>query len=126
MRIVGVNIPDNKRIEIALTAIYGIGRCSSNAILNQSNINPGKKATELTQQEKEDLKISLESRKIEGELRREVLGNINRLQQIESWRGIRHKKGLPVRGQHTQTNNRTVRHNKRRTIFSGKRKLTKT
>jgi len=126
MRIIGVNIPDNKRIEIALTYIFGIGRSLSRQILQNLNIDLDKKPVKLTTKEKASLIKELEKRKIEGILRQEVADNIKRLKRIDCYRGVRHKKGLPVRGQQTQTNNRTVRGNVRKTMFSGKRSLTKT
>lgn len=126
MRIVGVDIPDDKSIEIALTYIYGVGRSLSSQILEAVGVDFGAKPPQLTRQEKEKLKNVLEDMTIEGRLRRQEKENIKRLKRINCWRGIRHKKGLPVRGQTTQTNSRTVRDNVRNTVFSGKRSLTKT
>jgi len=124
MRIVGINIPDNKRIEIALTYIYGVGRTASNKILSVAKVNPDKRAKELTPDEVNRLKIALEKGfKIEGELRQVLKQNIARLAHISSYRGLRHKKRLPVRGQRTKTNSRTVRGNVRKTAGSGKRKV---
>ncbi len=126
-RIAGVNIPDNKRIEIALTYIYGIGLSSSRKILQRTKINPDLRANELTSQQINQLKEIIEKEyPIEGELRRKVMMNIKRLKDIGCYRGIRHSKGLPVRGQQTKTNSRTVRGNVRRSAGSGRRKLTKT
>jgi len=108
-RIAGVNIPDNKRIEIALTYIYGIGRPLSKTILNELKIDINKKASDLSQSEVNDLKEYIEKHyKIEGDLRRQTMINIKRLKDIGTWRGHRHAKGLTVRGQRTKTNNRTV------------------
>ena len=122
-RIGGVNIPDNKQIEIALTYLYGIGRSLSRKILNETNIDPHKKTKDLTPQELNRLKGHIEKNyKIEGELRREVMLSIKRLKDIKCWRGLRHLKGLPVRGQRTRRNSRTIRGNIRRTVGSGKRK----
>lgn len=122
-RIGGVNIPDNKQIEIALTYIYGIGRSLSRKILNETNINPQKKTKDLTPQELNRLKDHIEKNyKIEGELRREVMFSIKRLKDIKCWKGLRHLKGLPVRGQRTRRNSRTIRGNVRKTVGSGKRK----
>jgi len=124
-RIVGVNIPENKQIEIALTYIYGIGRSLSRKILMTAQIEPTKKASELTSQEIADLKEIIEKdHKVEGELRREKMTNIKRLKDIGAWRGIRHIKGLPVRGQRTKTNTRTVRGNVRKTVGSGRKPAT--
>ena len=123
MRIVGINIPDNKRIEIALTYIFGIGRFSANKILIAAKIDPNKRAKDLTPQETGRLREVIEkSHKIEGELRQEVRQNINRLKEIQSYRGIRHMRRLPTRGQRTKTNSRTVRGNVRKTVGSGRRK----
>ena len=121
-RIAGINIPDNKQTEFALTYIYGIGRSLSRKILLQVGIDPKKKAIELTHSELVQLKDIIEKNyKIEGELRREVMMNIKRLKDIGSWRGMRHVKGLPVRGQKTKTNTRTVRGNVRKTMGSGRK-----
>ncbi|OGZ18795.1 MAG: 30S ribosomal protein S13 [Candidatus Nealsonbacteria bacterium RBG_13_42_11] len=121
-RIAGVNIPENKQIQIALTYIYGIGRSLSKKILKETGVNPKKKAVELTAQEVSQLKDMIEKNyKIEGELKRIVMLNIKRLKDISAWRGMRHMRGLPVRGQQTRTNNRTVRGNVRKTVGSGRK-----
>lgn len=121
-RIVGINIPDKKRIVVALTYIYGIGPVLANRILVEAKINIDKKAADLTAQEIASLKDLIEEKyKIEGELRRDKMVNIKRLKDIGAWRGLRHIKGLPVRGQRTKTNNRTVRGNVRKTVGSGKK-----
>lgn len=121
-RIVGINIPDKKRIVVALTYIYGIGPVLANRILLEAKINIDKKAADLTAQEIASLKDLIEEKyKIEGELRRDKMVNIKRLKDIGAWRGLRHLKGLPVRGQRTKTNNRTVRGNVRKTVGSGKK-----
>ena len=121
-RIAGVNIPENKRIEISLTYIYGIGRSLSKKILEELNIGLDKKAQDLTPKELNDLKELIEKNyKIEGDLRRQVMINIKRLKDIGAWRGTRHAKGLPVRGQRTKTNTRTVRGNVRKTMGSGRK-----
>ena len=121
-RIIGVNIPEKKQIEIALTHIYGIGNSLSRKVLAEAKIDPRKRAFQLTSQEINRLKEIIEKNyKIEGELRRELLLNIKRLKDIGCWRGVRHIKGLPVRGQRTKTNTRTVRGNVRKTVGSGKR-----
>jgi small subunit ribosomal protein S13 len=122
-RIVGINIPDNKHIEIALTSIYGIGRSLARKILLEAGLDFQKKAGELTQEEIANLKtIITKHAKIEGDLRREVSMNIKRLKDIKTWRGQRHSRGLPVRGQTTRINSRTVRGNVRRTMGSGRNK----
>ncbi len=121
-RIVGINIPENKQILIALTYIYGLGLPLAKKILAETKINPAKRAKELTQNEMNLLKENIEKNyKVEGELRREVIMNIKRLKDIASWRGMRHLRGLPVRGQRTRTNNRTVRGNVRKTVGSGRK-----
>jgi small subunit ribosomal protein S13 len=121
-RIAGVNIPENKRIEISLTYIYGVGKSLSKKILNGLKIDINKKASDLTPKEVNDLKEFIEkTHKIEGDLRRQVMINIKRLKDIGAWRGLRHAKGLPVRGQRTKTNNRTVRGNVRKTMGSGRK-----
>jgi len=121
-RIAGINIPENKQILIALTYIYGVGKPLAQKILNESKINPTRKAKELTPDEINLLKGIIEKKyKVEGELRREVMMNIKRLRDIGTWRGIRHIKRLPVRGQRTRTNTRTVRGNVRKTVGSGRK-----
>ena len=107
-RIAGVDIPNNKRVEIALTYIYGIGRKSANDILAKTGINPDTRAKDLTEEEVAKLRDEIEnSYSVEGDLRREVSLNIKRLVEVNCYRGIRHRKGLPVRGQRTKTNART-------------------
>jgi len=121
-RIAGVNIPENKIIEVSLTYIYGVGRALSKKILAEMKIDANKKASDLTPKEVNDLKDYIEKQyKIEGDLRRQIMINIKRLKDIGSWRGHRHAKGLPVRGQRTKTNNRTVRGNVRKTMGSGRK-----
>lgn len=121
-RIAGVVLPQNKRIEIALTYIYGIGRSLANKILKQANIKPDTRTFNLSEKEVNTLREIIEKgHKVEGELRRNTLMNIKRLKEISCYRGIRHTRGLPVRGQRTKTNNRTVRGNVRRTMGSGRK-----
>lgn len=123
MRLVGINIPDNKRIEIALTYIYGIGRPLAHRILMASKVDAGKRAKNLSPDEVNRLKEAIaKDYKIEGELRQIVRQNINRLKDIQSYRGSRHARRLPVRGQTTRVNSRTIRGNVRKTVGSGKRK----
>ena len=125
-RIAGINIPDKKRIEIALTYIFGIGRSLSGKILKQADINPDIKTEKLSEEKVNKLREIIEGKnyKIEGDLRRETMMNIKRLKEIGSYRGFRHLKNLPARGQQTKTNTRTVRGNIRRTMGSGRRKGT--
>ncbi len=107
-RIAGVDIPNNKRVEIALTYIYGIGRKSANDILAKTGINPDTRAKDLTEDEIANLRDVIEQDyHVEGDLRRDVAMNIKRMVEINCYRGIRHRKGLPVRGQRTKTNART-------------------
>ena len=107
-RIAGVDIPNNKRVEIALTYIYGIGRKSANDILAKTGVDPDKRAKDLTEDEVAKLRDEIEnSYTVEGDLRRDVALNIKRMVEINCYRGIRHRKGLPVRGQRTKTNART-------------------
>lgn len=121
-RIAGINIPENKQIEIALTYIFGIGLPLSRKILIETEIEPQKRAKDLTAEEISRLKAVIEKKyKIEGELRREIIMNIKRLKDTASWRGTRHIKGLPARGQRTRTNTRTVRGNVRKTVGSGRK-----
>ncbi len=124
MRLAGINIPDNKRIEIALTYIYGIGHSLANRILQAAKIDLNKRAKDLTPEEINRLKEFIEKNyKIEGELRQMIKQNITRLKEIQSYRGTRHLRRLPARGQRTRTNSRTVRGNVRKTVGSGKRKM---
>jgi small subunit ribosomal protein S13 len=108
-RILGVDLPKEKRIEIALNYLYGVGRSLSNKILKEAGINPDKRAKDLSEEEVSRITGILQkaSFKVEGDLRREISQNIKRLMDVGSWRGLRHKKGLPVRGQRTRTNART-------------------
>jgi small subunit ribosomal protein S13 len=126
MRILGITVPNEKRLEIGLTVFYGIGISSARKILDQVGIDHGFKAKDLTEDQENKIRAIIESRTIEGNLKREVSSNIKRLKDIKSFRGIRHMKRLPVRGQRTKTNSRTVRGNVRRTMASGKRKESKT
>lgn len=121
-RIAGINIPEQKQIKIALTYIYGIGQTLSKKILSEANIDSSRRASELTAEEVNKLRDIIEKGyKTEGDLRREKITNIKRLKDIGSWRGMRHIKGLPVRGQTTKTNSRTVRGNVRKTVGSGRK-----
>jgi small subunit ribosomal protein S13 len=121
-RIAGVNIPENKQIEIALTYIYGIGPSLAGEILKKAGIDPKIKAKDLSSEQLNKIQdLIIKNYKIEGELKREIMMSIKRLKDIDCWRGIRHKKGLPVRGQTTRINSRTVRGNVRRTVGSGRK-----
>lgn len=121
-RVAGVNIPDEKALAVGLTYIYGIGLSLSKKIIAQAKIDPKKKVKELSPEELNALKQVIEkNHKVEGELKREIIMNIKRLKDISSWRGARHAKGLPVRGQTTRINSRTVRGNVRKTVGSGRK-----
>jgi small subunit ribosomal protein S13 len=124
-RISGVNIPLNKRAEIGLTYIYGIGRSTSNKLLSEAGISPDTKVRDLTEEDVIKLRELIDSGlTVEGDLRRERSQNIKRLQEIGSYRGLRHRRGLPVRGQNTKTNARTRKGPKRMQV-AGKKKATK-
>lgn len=127
-RIAGVTLPPNKRAEIALTSIYGIGLSTAKEVLEELNISPDTRAKDLTAEEEAKIRDYIEKNKllIEGELRLTKMRNIQRLKRVKCFRGQRHDKHLPVRGQRTKTNSRTVRGNVRVTMGSGKRKEEKT
>lgn len=122
MRILGITIPDEKRLEISLTAVYGIGRSRAKKILDAAKIDHGARAKALTADEEARIRKEMEGLILEGDLKREVSMNVKRLKDIHSFRGVRHTKKLPVRGQRTKTNSRTVRGNVRKTMGSGRRK----
>ena len=122
-RIAGINLPKNKRIEIALTYIAGIGRSTSKTILKKLKIDPNTKVQDLTEDQEGRIRTEVDKLTVEGDLRRKVSMDIKRLQEIGSYRGFRHKKGLPVRGQITKTNART-RKGKKKTV-ANKKKATK-
>ncbi len=122
MRILGITLPDNKRMEIALTTLHGIGRSRAQFILTQAGIDFGRKPNTLTVDEENAIRKIIDTIKIEGDLKREKAANIKRLKDIKCYRGMRHSKRLPVRGQRTKTNSRTVRGNMRKTMGSGRRK----
>ena len=126
MRISGITLPENKRLEIALTAVYGVGRSRAKEIIEKLGLSMGMKTTELTADQENQIRREIELFKTEGDLKREVQQNIKRLKDIKSYRGTRHVKHLPARGQRTKTNSRTVRGNVRRTMGSGRRKVEKT
>lgn len=124
MRIFGVNIPDSKRIEISLTYLYGVGVPSSRKILAKAGIDLNKRAKTLSSEEINKIQHVIEKdHSIEGELRQIIRKNIQRLKDLQTYRGLRHLRRLPVRGQRTKTNSRTVRGNVRKTAGSGKRKV---
>ncbi len=121
-RIAGINLPNDKRIEASLTYIYGIGFAKAKKILAQTGVDVNIRTRDLSENQVNKLREIIEKEhKVEGELKREILLNIKRLKEIGSYRGSRHAKGLPVRGQRTKTNSRTVRGNVRRTMGSGRK-----
>jgi small subunit ribosomal protein S13 len=124
MRILGITLPDNKRMEIALTAIYGIGRSRAQQILKECKIEFGSTSKDLSTEDENNIRKAIENTKLEGELRREVSANIKRLKDIKSYRGSRHTRRLPTRGQRTKTNSRTLKGPKK-TMGSGRKKADK-
>ncbi|HCM36864.1 MAG TPA: 30S ribosomal protein S13 [Candidatus Wildermuthbacteria bacterium] len=121
-RLVGVAIPDNKQIGVSLTYIYGIGLSLSRKILREAGVDETRKASSITPDELNKIKEIIEKNyRTEGELRREIMMNVRRLRDIGSWRGSRHARHLPVRGQRTRTNSRTIRGNVRKTVTSGRK-----
>jgi small subunit ribosomal protein S13 len=126
MRIGGITIPDNKRVEMGLTALFGVGRSLAHKILDEAGVNYGTKSKDLTTDEENAIRKAIEQYNIEGNLKREISANIKRLKDIGSYRGSRHAKRLPTRGQRTKTNSRTVRGNVRKTMGSGRVIATKT
>lgn len=125
MRVAGITIPDNKRLEYALTVLYGVGLSRSQKVLHNAGIDFGKKATELSAADEQKIRNELEKYQLEGDLKRAVSGNVKHLKDIRAYRGTRHAKKLPARGQRTKTNSRTVRGNVRKTMGSGRRKVEK-
>ncbi|MBU1132581.1 30S ribosomal protein S13 [Patescibacteria group bacterium] len=123
-RLAGVNIPNEKRIVISLTYILGIGSATAEKIVKKANIGLNVRTKDLSEDETNRLRTIVEKEyQVEGNLRREIFANIKRLKEIKSYRGIRHTRNLPVRGQHTKTNSRTVRGNVRRTMGSGRKDI---
>lgn len=126
MRILGITIPNNKRLEIGLTTLYGVGISRARKILKEVNVDPGTKPDNLTTEQENSIRKIIESMTIEGSLKREIANNIKRLKDIKSYKGIRHMRRLPVNGQRSKTNSRTIRGNVRKTMSSGRRKTEKT
>jgi small subunit ribosomal protein S13 len=126
MRILGITIPNNKHLDVGLTALYGIGLSRARKILKEVNIDPNIKADALSVDDENAIRKVIETMSIEGALRREISSNIKRLKDIKSYRGVRHMRRLPVNGQRTKTNSRTIRGNVRKTMASGRRKESKT
>lgn len=126
MRISGITIPNEKRLEISLTTIYGVGIPTARKILDDLKIARGTKPSEITPDQENTIRKIIEDMKIEGNLKREISANVKRLKDIKAYRGVRHMRRMPVKGQRTKTNSRTVRGNVRKTMASGRRKLEKT
>ena len=126
MRILGITIPEEKRLEIGLTAVYGIGRSRAQQILDEAGVPFGLKGKEATIEQENKVRSIIEKLTLEGDLKREVAGNIKRLKDIKAYRGVRHMRGLPVRGQRTKTNSRTRRGNVRKTMGTGRKVAEKT
>ncbi len=126
MRILGITIPDEKRIEIGLTTLYGVGRSRAQEILIAAGVSLDKKVKEVTIEEENKIRSIMESLTLEGDLKRETAGNIKRLKDIKAYRGVRHMRGLPVRGQRTKSNSRTRRGNVRKTMGTGRKIAEKT
>ncbi len=126
MRILGITIPNNKHLDIGLTSLYGIGLSRARMILKETKIDPTIKADTLTIDQENAIRKVIETMSIEGTLKREISANIKRLKDIKAYRGVRHMRRLPVSGQRTKTNSRTVRGNVRKTMASGRRKESKT
>jgi small subunit ribosomal protein S13 len=125
MRILGITLPENKRLEFALTTLYGIGSSRAKDILNKAKVDPTKKAGEVSADEENEIRKVIEQYTIEGDLKRDISSNVKRLKDIKSYRGSRHTRGLPVRGQRTKTNTRTRRGNIRKTMGSGRKTVEK-
>ena len=121
MRISGITIPDNKRLKVGLTVLYGIGLSLSKTILKEAKVDGEKKPPEINPEQENIIRKIIETKKIEGDLKREVSGNIKRLKDIKAYRGTRHAKKLPSRGQRTKTNSRTLRGNTRKTMGTGRK-----
>ena len=126
MRIAGITIPDNQRLEISLTTVYGVGRPQAKRILDACKVDHGAKASDLDEATELSIRKEIETMQIEGDLKRERSQNVKRLIDIQSYRGGRHARGLPSRGQNTKTNSRTLRGNTRTTAGSGRVKVSKT
>lgn len=125
MRISGITIPDNKRLPYGLRVLYGVGYSRALRILRDAAVQPAKRAKEVTSEEENAIRRQVERYTVEGELKREIASSVKRLKDIKAYRGVRHLKGLPVRGQRTKTNSRTRRGNVRKTMGTGRRTVEK-
>jgi small subunit ribosomal protein S13 len=126
MRILGITIPNEKRLDIGLTSLFGVGSSTAIKVLNEVKVSPETKSKDLSLDQEAAIRKIIEEMIIEGNLKREVAGNVKRLKDIKCYRGVRHMRRLPVNGQRTKTNSRTVRGNVRNTMASGRRKESKT
>ncbi len=126
MRILGITIPNEKRLDIGLTSLFGVGSATANKVLKEVKVSPETKSKDLSIEQENAIRKLIEEMTIEGNLKREVAGNVKRLKDIKCYRGVRHMRRLPVKGQRTKTNSRTVRGNVRNTMASGRRKESKT
>ena len=125
MRIKGITIPDKKQLEFGLPILFGVGRSLARAILVDVGVAPSKKPGEVSPAEEQAIRAAIEKRTLEGDLKRAIAGNIKRLKDIKAYRGVRHLRGLPVRGQRTKTNSRTRRGNVRKTMGTGRKAVEK-
>jgi small subunit ribosomal protein S13 len=125
MRILGITVPEEKRLWVGLTVFYGIGFATARKICAGAGVDAEKRPADINSDEEAKIRKAIEGMTIEGDLRREKMANIKRLKDIRAYRGVRHSRGLPARGQRTKTNSRTVRGNVRKTMGSGRRKLEK-
>jgi small subunit ribosomal protein S13 len=125
MRLLGITLPDEKRLEMALTTVYGIGISRSKMLLKKVGVDGGKKTKDVTTDEEAKIRQEIENYKLEGDLKREIASNVKRHKDMSSYRGSRHARRLPVRGQRTKTNSRTVRGNARKTMGSGRKAVDK-
>lgn len=125
MRILGITIPDDKRLEVGLTTLFGVGRSRAKKILDEAKVDWGTTAKDLSEEKENEIKKIIEKLKIEGDLKREVSSNIKRLKDIKCYRGLRHMRSLPTKGQRTKTNSRTRRGNVRKTMGTGRRAVDK-
>ena len=121
MRILGITIPEDKRLEIGLTTLYGVGRSRAKTILNSAGVPLELRSKDATVDQENKIRSIIETITLEGDLKREVAGNVKRLKDIKAYRGVRHMRGLPVRGQRTKTNSRTRRGNVRKTMGTGRK-----
>lgn len=121
MRILGITLPEDKRLEIGLTTLYGVGRSRAQSILKEAGVSADIKVKEVTIDQENKIRTIIETLTLEGDLKREVAGNIKRLKDIKAYRGVRHMRSLPVRGQRTKTNSRTRRGNVRKTMGTGRK-----